>query len=83
MGICPVEDLASDIDLNLWCQKYLRAKSLYHLTEDPKTQQGVFEELGLYDNPDFHLRIEGVYAKYLAKNRMSTVRENKKWNKIL
>jgi hypothetical protein len=63
---CPIEDLATDPALTEYVQQFLTAKSLYRLTEDATTQRATFERLGLYEQPEFHLRLEAIYAEWVS-----------------
>lgn len=61
---CPIEDLATDSELDRKIAKYLAAKELYKLTEDPLTQRKAFRELGLYEDSKTHLELERIYSKW-------------------
>lgn len=50
-------------------ERYLMAKHLFRLTEDPHTQKETFEQLGLYDDPELHLRLEMVYQKWIIQEQ--------------
>jgi len=61
---CPVEEWATDIKLNEQIDDYRRGKSLYSRTEDPRVMQMVNERLGLYDDPQTHIELEGIFAEW-------------------
>lgn len=64
---CEVESLATDEELDEKVERYMTAKALYLQTEDPKTQEKTFQELGLYDDPKNHMRLERIYAKWISR----------------
>lgn len=67
---CPVGvDIATDDELEAKCHKFIRAKALYRATEDARVQQMTFEELGLYDNPELHLELEGIYSEWINRQQ--------------
>lgn len=74
---CEVESLASDEELSERANRYLTAKALYHQTEDPTTQKKIFEELGLYEDPVNHLRLERVYAKWHSSKVQKAIAESR------
>jgi hypothetical protein len=66
---CEIEELATDITLNQFIETFIKAKALYNLTEDPKVQQPIFEQLGLYHETDLHLALEAIYSQWLTQTR--------------
>lgn len=66
---CPIEDIATDLDIDNFLNKFQMAKGLFQLTEMPDAQREIFKELGLLDNPEFHLELELLFAKGLQQRR--------------
>lgn len=62
---CEIEELASDIEVNKACERFIKAKHLFRLTQDSKTQEVVFRDLGLYEDPDLHMELETIYSDWL------------------
>jgi len=68
---CPIEDVAADPVINEKIEAFLMAKSLYRLTEDPKTQQKTFEDLDLYNDPNLHAQLEVIYSQWISMKSQS------------
>jgi hypothetical protein len=64
---CPIQDLAEDEYINKFVDDYMMAKSLYRATEDPVVARHIFEDLGLVDDPEFHLQLENIYAEWMRR----------------
>jgi hypothetical protein len=73
---CPIENDAACQDITDYLDQFLVAKNLYRMTEDPSTQRLIFEKLGLYADPELHIRLEAVYARYLAEHMKSKVNDD-------
>jgi hypothetical protein len=67
---CPVgEDLASDIELNEKVDEFLRAKALTRACGDPLPQRRMLRSLKLFDEPNAHLQLEVIYARWTDSQR--------------
>lgn len=66
---CKIEDLATDQSLLDDCLKFMTAKRLFMATEDPKVQEKVFQDLGLYDEPRAHLEMESLWMTWVEQHR--------------
>jgi len=75
---CEVEALASDEDLDEKVRRFLTVKALYRQTEDPKVQEETFRDLGLYEDPVNHLKIEGIYAKWIQRIQESSLKKRQR-----
>lgn len=75
---CPIEDVATDIEINEFCHRFNFAKSLFAATSLPDSQIRIFKELGLFENESLWIELEVVHAEWIAKQK-----EKKKWNKII
>jgi len=75
---CPVEDLATDIDLNEAVSKFVNAKMLYEYNGIPEIARQVYEELGLLEDLDALLNMESSFRLYQI-NATKKEQEKNKW----
>jgi hypothetical protein len=71
---CPIYDLASDPDLQEFCDQFLRAKMLLKLTGDPLIQRRVFREMGLLKDLDLLFELERIYQQWMMQERQKSAR---------
>jgi hypothetical protein len=69
-GTCPIEDLATDLEIEFWISDFMSSKNLYFYTEDLEVLRRMHERLGLYDEPQEHLKIEELYAQWRNKKAL-------------
>ena len=60
---CPIEDLATDEEINEIVNNFEIAKALFKASELPSTQESIFKRIGLLDDPLLHLELEFIYAE--------------------
>lgn len=56
------ESIAADPYITEFINNFIRAKALYDANGIVDMQAGIFEALGLIDEPDFLLQLEGIWA---------------------
>ena len=66
---CPIEDLATDIRLNIISENFIRAKQLQAATDSPMFIEEFYKSLGT-KNTAAAVRLETVWANFLRIERL-------------
>lgn len=74
---CPIEDLATDTEVNEFCERFNNAKLLYSASELPEAQVDEYRALGLFEDRELWLSMEAIYSEW---RRIHTKRHSDREN---
>lgn len=66
---CEIEDVAADVEIHHFLERYIGAKALFQSTGLASLQERIFTELGLMDDLDTLMALEILWCKKLAIDR--------------
>lgn len=82
---CPIEDVAADLELNRYIEKFMRAKALHDMNEISSILETEYKEMGLLENIPLLFELEKIWAEFRSNQqseRMSK-KQRSKWNRII
>lgn len=82
---CPIEDVAADLELNRYIERFMRAKALHDMNEISSILETEYKEMGLLENIPLLFELEKIWAEFRSNQqseRMSK-KQRSKWNRII
>jgi hypothetical protein len=79
---CPIEDLASDLEVNNYWAQFNRAKQLYEMNGISSLLESTYQDLELLDDPQALFELENMYIK-IQNQRIKDKEQQDAWNKIM
>lgn len=79
---CPIEDIATDIEVNNFWGEFSRARGLFDMNGISSLLERKYQELELLDDPQSLFELERLYI--LIQNKRAKEKEEKDaWSKII